>query len=93
MQLLRAIAIVGVAIVANEALRRNGIDLLARVRHRLGRSGTDTPAPAPARRIRHGAVDHTRQPGVPPEHNLDYQDLLDIELAGSFPASDPPSGW
>ena len=39
------------------------------------------------------AVDHNRAPGVPPPSNDDYQELLDQELAGSFPASDPPSGW
>jgi hypothetical protein len=39
------------------------------------------------------AVDHDRQPGVPPPSNDDYDELVDIEGAESFPASDPPSGW
>ena len=39
------------------------------------------------------AVDHDRMPGVPPASTTDYQDMVDIEGAGSFPASDPSSGW
>ncbi|MCW2927650.1 MAG: hypothetical protein JWM86_1618 [Thermoleophilia bacterium] len=39
------------------------------------------------------AVDHDRQPGVPPPSSDDYEDPVDIEGAESFPASDPPSGW
>ena len=39
------------------------------------------------------AVDHTRPPGVPPETNDDYRDLLDQVSAESFPASDPPARW
>lgn len=35
------------------------------------------------------AVDHDRQPGVPPETNDDYEDPLDQCVADSFPASDP----
>jgi len=41
-----------------------------------------------------GAVDHERQPGVPPPSNDDYEaDATDHAGAASFPASDPPSGW
>ena len=39
------------------------------------------------------AVDHERQPGVPPPTNDDYDDLDDRTDADSFPASDPPGGW
>lgn len=39
------------------------------------------------------AVDHNRQPGVPPPANEDYQDDRDVVGALSFPASDPPSSW
>lgn len=39
------------------------------------------------------AVDHDRQPGVPPEHNDDYDELIDQVDAESFPASDPPATW
>lgn len=40
------------------------------------------------------AVDHDRQPGVPPPSaDDDYDDPCDIVGAESFPASDPPSSW
>lgn len=39
------------------------------------------------------AVDHDRQPGVPPSNNDDYDDPTDRTDADSFPASDPPGGW
>ena len=45
-------------------------------------TGTDRP------------VDHDRVPGVPPSSALDdFDDIVDIKGAGSFPASDPPGGW
>jgi hypothetical protein len=40
------------------------------------------------------AVDHDRQPGVPPETNEDVcEEKEDLESAQSFPASDPPANY
>jgi hypothetical protein len=38
-------------------------------------------------------VDHEREPGVPPPATDDYDDMVDVEGAESFPASDPPSNY
>ncbi|MEO6866647.1 MAG: hypothetical protein ABI200_01345 [Gaiellales bacterium] len=105
MKLLRLITLIAGALWANRALQRRGFDVVERAEDLLaGLSDETSPqtgpstdrlngeAPATPQRS-YDAVDHKRQAGVPPEHNDDYKELLDIEGAESFPASDPPSGW
>jgi hypothetical protein len=80
--------ICGALYVASRWLRSHRAD------HEFGGAG-DTLAPPQVLSMSGPglAVDHERQPGVPPPDNDDYDDPYDRTDADSFPASDPPSSW
>lgn len=84
----RIAALIVAAAIGRLTWRRR--DQLAAAVARLRAGDDEQPTPVSARE---GAVDHERQPGVPPPANDDYEDDRDVIGASSFPASDPPATW
>jgi len=92
-KLFRMIAIAALGGAARTAWRRRA-ELAGRARELRSGPGAAPPALGSSRISgRDGAVDHERQPGVPPPANDDYDDAYDQAVAGTFPASDPASTW
>jgi hypothetical protein len=79
-------ALLAVGLFVLHAVRRG------RLRDRARAIGGAHTGDEPIARV-DGPVDHTREVGVPPPSVDDYDDLLDQEGAGSFPASDPSASY
>lgn len=90
--LLRTFALVALGTGARAAWRRR-VELLEQLDELRGKPHVDQHAPPSHVGGPDEAVDHDRQPGVPPPSNHDYEDEYDQVLAETFPASDPPGHW